>query len=146
MIELVVTVAKETIDQQCQKKSWYEKIIYTFRQSGEKLPPHIMIALVSEAESARINELTRLKKKATDVLSFDYSNYAELVLCPSCASRNMKRFGSKSLCDELLRIIIHGLLHIAGYDHVRLSDRNSMRKREQYFIHTLRSQGLCSFD
>lgn len=146
MTELVVEIAKEIIDQQCQKKAWYEKIIGTLRQNGERLPSHIMIALVSEAESARINKLTRNQKRATDVLSFDYGSYAELVLCPSYAARNMKRFGSTSLCDELLRIAIHGLLHIAGYDHIRLSDRNSMRKREQYFIHALQSQRLCSFN
>lgn len=144
MIELTVCVPADSVAKSCRTKTWYEHIVRLCKEEHIMIPSHTSIALVSEEEIRRINCETRHINRATDVLSFNYDSYAELILCPKIAQRQAKRFKSKSHCDELLRLVIHGLLHCAGYDHTTLAQQVVMRSRERSIIAKARLKKLCA--
>jgi probable rRNA maturation factor len=86
----------------------------------------------------RLNLYYRGKDKATDVLSFPQEeNWGTKMLSPSLGdlvisvqtARAQAREFCVSIREELLRLIIHGLLHLAGYDHEKVPAREAQRMR-----------------
>jgi rRNA maturation RNase YbeY len=114
----------------------------------------LTVCLVSDAEMARLNEAFLRKKGPTDVLSFPADKkgrkgtYAEstakrlakpkaaapeqylgdIAIAPATARRYAKKNG-RSLRNELRVLILHGVLHLLGYDHE--TDRGEMNRIEQ---------------
>jgi probable rRNA maturation factor len=107
----------------------------------------VTICLVSDAEIARMNEAFRKKKGPTDVLSFPsvarrrpvplrrnsskekVSEYlGDVAISPATARRYAKKSGRK-LPSELRVLILHGVLHLLGYDHE--TDRGQMDRVER---------------
>jgi probable rRNA maturation factor len=94
----------------------------------------VTIALVSDKSIAHMNETYRRKKGPTDVLSFPVETSArrsrqrrpssateehslgDIAISPATARRNAKKFG-RTLPSELQILILHGVLHLLGYDH-----------------------------
>jgi probable rRNA maturation factor len=79
----------------------------------------VLVAIVTAAESQRLNFQFRGKKRPTDVLSFaplEASDLGELVLCHSVIAQQAKGNGW-SVVDEYAYMILHGVLHLLGYDH-----------------------------
>ena len=77
----------------------------------------------------RLNRRFRRRDKATDVLSFPHPKQGggDIAISADIAAESVSRFGH-SLQDELKVLILHGLLHLAGYDHER--DNGEMATRE----------------
>lgn len=90
----------------------------------------ISIIFVTEAKIKQLNKLYRKKDKVTDVLSFFYGNEGEIFICLSQAKRQA-RDNKVDLQFELIKLVIHGFAHIAGYDHVKESDYIKMNKVEK---------------
>jgi probable rRNA maturation factor len=90
------------------------------------LKPHnVAIAFVTDAEIARLNKTYRKKNKPTDVLSFPAQTtkrlnknkfLGDIAIAPAVARRYAKKNG-RSLEDEICILILHGILHLLGYDH-----------------------------
>jgi probable rRNA maturation factor len=87
----------------------------------------ITVCLVSDAEIARLNQKFRRKRGPTDVLSFPAEErrktrangarlLGDIAIAPETARRYALRDG-RNLRDELRVLILHGLLHLMGYDH-----------------------------
>jgi rRNA maturation RNase YbeY len=94
----------------------------------------VTVCFVSDAEIARMNEAFRRKKGPTDVLSFpaerkkrkklyaartadtEKSYLGDIAIAPATARRYAKKNG-RSLSGELRVLILHGTLHLLGYDH-----------------------------
>jgi probable rRNA maturation factor len=98
----------------------------------------IAVCLVSDVEIARMNQAFRKKKGATDVLSFPAESprqrtragrklagkssperavfLGDIAISPATARRNSTRLG-RDLNQELRVLILHGVLHLLGYDH-----------------------------
>ena len=94
------------------------------------------IALVTSAEIARLNRIYRKKYKPTDVLSFPAQSakrvnknrfLGDIAIAPAVARRYAKKNG-RSLQTEICILILHGLLHLLGYDHE--TDRGQMDRIE----------------
>jgi len=107
----------------------------------------LAVCLVSDAEIARMNKTFRKKKGPTDVLSFPMvvrrkavrlgrgpktvragEYLGDIVISPATARRYAKRHGRK-LSSELRVLILHGVLHLLGYDHE--ADRGEMNRIER---------------
>jgi probable rRNA maturation factor len=107
----------------------------------------LTVCLVSDAEIARLNETFRKKKGPTDVLSFPLvvrrkparlrrgsrtvktgEYLGDLAISPATAQRYAKKNGRK-LSSELQVLILHGVLHLLGYDHE--TDRGEMERFER---------------
>ena len=84
-----------------------------------KILKNVNLVLVSEAHMAELNEKFRKKKGPTDILSFEGLEddiLGEIVLCPKVI---FKKSQEKGLCfrDQLIYLVLHGLLHLLGYEH-----------------------------
>ncbi len=96
-------------------------------------PRSIGVAWVDLAEMRRLNRQYRQKDRPTDVLSFEAEALEErregymgdLLVCPAYAATEARRRGLHPK-EELLRLVIHGTLHLAGYDHATLADEARM--------------------
>jgi len=116
----------------------------------------VTVCLVTDATIARWNRTYRRKPGPTDVLSFPADNkrieppkqrhngealafelssagsqdyFGDIAIAPSVARRNARRYG-RTFDDELRSLILHGLLHLMGYDHE--TDTGQMNRRERY--------------
>jgi len=108
---------------------------------------HFSVALVSDKRMADLNKLFRGKDSTTDVLSFpnepeefdpDQKNLGDVVISVEQANRQAEENGL-SLEMELKQLILHGLLHLCGYDHE--TDNGEMNARELDLRKVLGIQG-----
>lgn len=79
----------------------------------------LILVLVSSTEMKKLNSKYRGKDYATDVLSFatdDLNVLGELVLCLDVIKKQSVKHGL-SIKEELGYMILHGILHLLGYDH-----------------------------
>ena len=84
---------------------------------GEKKKAiELSIALVGQERIKKLNKKYRGKNRATDVLSFSYDGSGDIVICLGEVKKNAKRFGT-TFKKELAICLIHGILHLLGYDH-----------------------------
>ena len=96
----------------------------------------ISIALVGKIKIKELNRRYRKKDKATDVLSFLYDQGGEIVLCFEVIKKNARKFGL-SAKTELLRSLIHGMLHLLGYDHEKSEkEEKKMQNLQNYYFKT----------
>jgi probable rRNA maturation factor len=105
----------------------------------------VSVCMVSDRDIARMNRQFRGESKPTDVLSFPAtpngkahlpanarmkSYLGDIAISPETARRNAKRLG-RSLSAELRVLILHGALHLMGYDHE--ADSGEMDRVEARF-------------
>ena len=93
----------------------------------------VTVRYVGEAESRRLNRQFRGKDSATNVLSFPYSAkpvQGDLVICAPVVAREARRQG-KSVRAHHAHMLVHGLLHLAGFDHERGREAARMEARER---------------
>ena len=84
----------------------------------------------------KFNRIYRKKDKVTDVLSFCFSDedlLGEIYISLKRTEIQARRYGV-SFNEEFLRLFTHGLMHLAGYDHLKESDRLIMEEREKYYL------------
>ncbi len=108
----------------------------------------LSIALIGSARMRKLNKKYRGKNRSTDVLSFienlDFLGKSkelkkldilgEIVICVSDVKKNAKRLNI-SFKKELARVLIHGILHILGYDHeASESKAKAMKEKENYYL------------
>lgn len=119
---------------------------------AEEVESSVTVAFVETGEAARLNAEYRAGEGPTDVLSFSYDSTLEeaewcepeeagegdylgdVVIAPEVARRNALEEGMP-LSRELATLIIHGLLHLAGYDHEK--DEGEMLERQQVLLDRL---------
>lgn len=88
----------------------------------------LSIAFVDKNKSRELNKKYRNKNKATNVLSFSLSeNSGELILCKEVIEKEMKKF-DKNFPDLVRYLVIHGMLHLKGYEH-----SSTMNKLEEKY-------------
>jgi len=97
----------------------------------------VNIAIVNDATIHDLNRRFLDHPEPTDVLSFllDDQNGLEgdVIASAETALRSAEQFGW-SADDELLLYVIHGLLHLVGYDDLDAASQAEMRGRERYFL------------
>ena len=110
------------------------------------------LCMVGNAESARLNARFRGRDRPTNVLSFTAprlprgaragteQSLGELVICPPVL-RAEARAQEKTLRAHWAHLVVHGALHLAGYDHQRAADARRMERRE---IAVLRRLGFAN--
>ena len=95
----------------------------------------VSIAFVGDNEIRKLNKIYRKIDKATDVLSFagEYDFLGEIVIDYAQIKRQAKEF-KKKVDEELIFILIHGLLHLIGYDDKTEKGRQEMIGLGEQFI------------
>lgn len=106
------------------------------------LPAEITVRFVATAEGQQLNRQWRDKDYATNVLSFPYLNdgsriAGDLALCVPVVLAEAVEQG-KTAEAHFAHLIVHGMLHLQGYDHeTNAVDAARMEARERDILHTL---------
>lgn len=119
-------------------RKFISKIVETVLENKEKKNLSIVFSTPDFIRS--INLKYRNKNKVTDVLAFPENlkefqeiikSWGEIVICPD----QVQSQAENSFTEELARVLIHGILHLIGYDH-EISKKNAekMKKQEDYFF------------
>ena len=85
-------------------------------QALAKVPGEVDILISGNERLRQLNRRFRRKNKPTDVLSFPRPSGGDIAISAQIASDNARLYGH-SLVDELKILVLHGMLHLAGYDH-----------------------------
>ncbi|PVY70736.1 putative rRNA maturation factor [Tamilnaduibacter salinus] len=97
----------------------------------------VTIRLVSPEESSNLNHTYRDRNRPTNVLSFPFEApdgltiplLGDLVICADVVAREARDQG-KSLSAHWAHMVIHGMLHLQGYDHINDADADVMEALE----------------
>ncbi|AUA31588.1 MULTISPECIES: rRNA maturation RNase YbeY [Pseudomonas] len=107
-----------------------------------KADSEMTIRLVDEAEARELNHTYRHKDYATNVLSFpadvpddllDIPLLGDLVICVAVVEREAAEQG-KSLAAHWAHLVIHGCLHLLGYDHIEDEEAEEMESLERELL------------
>lgn len=127
------------------------KKIVSIVLKGEKIVKEVelSIALIGPGRMRKINRRYRGKNRVTDVLAFPESKIllekfkvgvvkkvqglGEIVICLREVKKNAKRFNSSSE-KELARVLIHGMLHLLGYDHEKAKEAKKIKEKEDFYL------------
>jgi len=111
-----------------------KKVAEKILEGENKRNTDLSIALVGPGRIRKLNKKYRGKNRMTDVLSFPDNGLGEIVICLREVKKNAKKFGS-SFKKELSTCLIHGILHLLGYDHEKsVEEVKKMRDREEYYL------------
>ena len=111
---------------------WLNVILPQFMDNAE-----ITIRIVDEQESQQLNNTYRHKDKPTNVLSFPFESPIEievpllgdLIICKQVVEAEAKE-QDKSLTSHWAHMIVHGCLHLLGYDHILDEEAEEMENIE----------------
>jgi probable rRNA maturation factor len=122
-----------------------KRILKVLQLAQEKLrlkkTHSLSFAYVSPARIKKLNGQYRKKNKVTDVLSFAEDGRAigvegflgEIIICPVRAQKQAKEF-KQSFEREILKLTLHGYLHILGYDHETDEEAREMERWESKIL------------
>lgn len=115
----------------------------------EKKPGEVTVAFVAPKVIQELNHDFRGKKKPTNVLSFPQFSGAELkklkpkkneiiylgdvILCLTVIKQEAKNL-KKTLNHHLIHLVVHGVLHLIGYDHMKDTDAKRMETLEKAIL------------
>src|SRR6202790_5920350 len=129
-----------------------ERFLLRVRRELDLKQAQVTVCLVSDAEIAGMNQSFRKKRGPSDVLSFPAvklrqpsrskrspfslasnpadsdTSLGDIAIAPAVAKRNAKNYG-RTLPAELKILILHGVLHLLGFDHE--ADRGEMDRTEK---------------
>jgi rRNA maturation RNase YbeY len=99
---------------------------------------NLEINFVSGKEIHAINKTYLHHNYTTDIITFNYSELVkqidgEIFISIDDAVDNSKKF-KVTLSDELVRLVIHGILHLLGFDDQTTSDKKTMKRLENKLL------------
>ncbi len=140
MNALAVAVSRERVRPAVSDARLAEAVRITLRAENVR-HALISVTLVSAPRIAAINAKHLKHRGATDVISFGFARerggpvVADIYIAPAVARANAQRHGV-AVREELVRLVVHGVLHALGYDHpegdARL--RSPMWRRQEALV------------
>ena len=129
---------------------FYEEVKYRIRNSRElkkyiekvireerKVPGDLNFILTNDDKIKRINREFMGRNYTTDVIAFNYNEgktiNGELYVSLETVFKNSKIYGV-SFRKEVIRVIIHGVLHLCGYNDKELSESIAMKEKEEEYL------------
>ena len=113
-------------------KAWVCRVVEKVLRA-EKARRNISVLVTNDREIRRINRRFLKHDTATDVISFDTG---DLVVSADTACRTAKELGIGGR-EELARYLVHGMLHLLGYDDKNEKDFERMHKRQEKILRSL---------
>lgn len=143
-IDLCILVNNQTLPTQEQLALWVETAARASQIKTCPEAPEVSIRIVDNDESQSLNQQYRGKDKPTNVLSFptefpegvDIPFLGDLVICSPVVERESIE-QNKELIAHWAHMVIHGTLHLMGYDHIDEKDANIMEPLETALLASL---------
>jgi probable rRNA maturation factor len=138
-VELQIETDDEPLPDLTTIQAWAEAALEPRDEAVE-----LVIRVVGENESADLNRRYRGKDGPTNVLSFAFTPpppvqsalLGDLVICAPVVRREAEEQG-KTASAHWAHIVIHGTLHLLGYDHQEATDADRMESREREILQRL---------
>ncbi len=100
------------------------KVIEVFEKQTQKIKKEVEIIIIGDKEMTELNRFYRGKNKTTDVLSFAFnedkkiqSQFLGQIFISYSQIKKQAREYSINEKEEFIRMLVHGLLHLVGFDH-----------------------------
>ena len=127
------------------------KKILNYSSLSTSVRPNNEISIVlTDSESIKdLNHKYLGHEGVTDVITFDYrcnsadtcsdkdDTIGEVIVCPAVAGESSNKY-QNSVSEEIVLYIIHGILHLCGYDDHTSADRREMRRAETEILDNVR--------
>lgn len=128
----IATENEQQLPTEAQLSTWLNAVVKRFQDSAE-----VTIRIVDNAESQQLNSDYRGKDKPTNVLSFPFEVpegieldlLGDLVICKQVVEQEAQE-QQKPLTAHWAHMVIHGTLHLLGYDHIIDEDADEMEGLE----------------
>ncbi|OEC58292.1 MULTISPECIES: rRNA maturation RNase YbeY [Aeromonas] len=129
----LASASTDGLPTEAQLQGWLDGTILGFQQEAE-----VTVRIVDEAESNELNLTYRGKDKPTNVLSFPFEAppglelplLGDLVICRQVVEREAEEQG-KPLMAHWAHMVVHGSLHLLGYDHIEDEEAEEMEALER---------------
>ena len=140
-VEVQRMVDSQTLPNDEELQLWVEKALSDYSKDAE-----VVIRIVDTDEISDLNQQYRLKTGPTNILSFPFAVpegvsglnlLGDLVVCAEVLQQEAIA-QKKPLKDHWAHIIIHGILHLIGYDHIKAKDALEMEAKEIHLLQQLR--------
>ncbi|MCX8076963.1 MAG: rRNA maturation RNase YbeY [Aquificaceae bacterium] len=123
------------------KVRWLREIVSRLLELEGLQGVELNLYLTDDPTTRKLNREYRGKDKATDVLSFPFGEQAggyrllgEIVLSLDTAERQARELGH-GLEEEIKRLVVHGFVHLLGYDHERGEEEERVfREKEERLL------------
>lgn len=135
-VDLQVEIDDNDLPDEAQFNQWVEAAL-----TGRKDEAELCIRLVDPEESRELNHQYRGKDKSTNVLSFPFevpddiplNLLGDLVICAEVVRREAEE-QNKPLHNHWAHMVVHGTLHLIGYDHINDEDAEEMEQLEREIL------------
>ena len=146
MLEDLDFVADEGVTCPLDEDEIYGICELVLAEEGVSRPCFVSVTIVGEEHIHEINHTWRGVDRATDVVSLECERpddpdlaegepceLGDVILAPAYIERQAQRFGT-TFPNEFRLLLIHGLLHLLGYDHIEEEDAVVMERREDQLV------------
>jgi probable rRNA maturation factor len=135
-LELQLEVEATGLPTREQFRTWAEAAL-----AGRSGDAELVIRVVGAAESASLNQRFRAKSGPTNVLSFPFRApppvasdlLGDLVICAPVVAREAAEQG-KTEAAHWAHLVVHGVLHLLGHDHLERAEAERMEAREREIL------------
>ena len=99
----------------------------------------LCVSFIDDREMRELNKRYRNINRTTDVLSFpqgegpDYTLLGDVAISLETAERRSKAYGI-TIHEEINKLIVHGILHLLGYNHKKKKETDVMRQKEEELL------------
>jgi probable rRNA maturation factor len=120
------------------KKLTIHKLINLLKKELNFTIKNLEISFVNSSKIVQVNSKHLHHNYSTDIITFNYSKpksslEGEILISLDDALENSKRFHT-SFREELIRLVIHGILHLIGYKDEKLSEKKVMKTKENSLL------------
>ena len=132
------------------KDLFFKKVCKAFPKKYKFLNKKVSLSLLlsNNKNIKKLNKFFRNKNKSTDVLSFPLNNKIKIsnntYLGDIIISYNYldkpKSQDIKIFKEKVIKIFIHGFLHLVGFDHIKNKDYSKMVKEENFLFKSVKSK------
>jgi probable rRNA maturation factor len=139
LVEVQAVFSSAGQPDETQIQCWIDAALQDYHQDAE-----IVVRIVDERESAQLNQQYRHKQGATNILSFPagipegigLNLLGDLVVCAPVVEKEANE-QQKPLLHHWAHIIVHGVLHLLGYDHIGDAEADIMEHKEINILQAL---------
>jgi probable rRNA maturation factor len=132
ILDLQLASTASNLPSEAQIQQWLNAAVSPFQPVAE-----VTVRIVDEAESQQLNFDYREKDKPTNVLSFPFQCppgielplLGDLVICAGVVAQEANE-QNKSLDAHWAHMVVHGSLHLLGFDHINDDDASEMEAEE----------------
>lgn len=135
---------------------------FVLKDEGKPSNTEVSISFVANDTIAELNERFRGIEGPTDVLSFECDNIADdmtaadgegcpvyelgdIIIAPDVAASQAEEYGN-SFEQEISLLLVHGLLHLCGYDHIQDGEAEVMEAREKELLTAWSERDMPAID